>query len=312
MQGGLYMNLFIVGNGFDLAHGLPTSYADFRDYLESADWSYLQSLEEMYGFTINSSREVVKNYLWRDFETNLSNIDEIEIIEQGKNIELGLESEDIGIKETLYDFWEEKYKFIERLNDFVMSWIKQVDINVVRMTDIINAEDLFITFNYTLLLEEVYDIDKCNILHIHGSIDRDDNPPVIGHGNKDKIKEMQVMYTEACENLYEKKSAIYGAIRNYYARTLKNVEYFRNTNKGFFRRLKDIESIHIIGHSLGNVDMPYFREIYNNVSEDTIWNIYYYSKDSMIDYKKKIISIGVNEDNIKMFNSNLFFRTYID
>ena len=58
--------------------------------------------------------------------------------------------------------------------------------------------------------------------------------------------------------------------------------------------------------------MPYFREIYNNVSEDTIWNIYYYSKDSMIDYKKKIISIGVNEDNIKMFNSNLFFRTYID
>ena len=27
------MNLFIIGNGFDLAHGLKTSYEDFRRYL---------------------------------------------------------------------------------------------------------------------------------------------------------------------------------------------------------------------------------------------------------------------------------------
>lgn len=25
--------LFIIGNGFDMAHGLPTSYNDFREYL---------------------------------------------------------------------------------------------------------------------------------------------------------------------------------------------------------------------------------------------------------------------------------------
>ncbi|CEN26836.1 bacteriophage abortive infection AbiH family protein [Paraclostridium sordellii] len=301
------MNLFIIGNGFDLAHGLPTSYGDFRDYLEDVDWSYLESLEEMYGFTIGSSRELVKNYLWRDFETNLSNIDETSIIEQGENIELGLEWEDIGVEDTLYDYWEGQYRFIERLNDFVMSWIKQVDIDIPRITDSIDTEDLFITFNYTLLLEKVYGIDKYNILHIHGSIDEDDNSPVIGHGNKDKIIEIQEIYTEAGEKFYEKKSAIYSAVANYYTRTLKDVDYFIRTNKYFFRRLKDVESIYIIGHSLGEVDIPYFREIYNNVSEDTIWNVYYYSEDSMISYREKIISIGVNEDNIRMLNSNLFF-----
>lgn len=302
------MNLFIIGNGFDLAHGLETSYWNFRQYLKDIDWSYLQSLEEMYGFYIGSSGDASKEYLWRDFETNLSNIDETSIIEQGENIELGLEWEDIGVEDTLYDYWEGQYRFIERLNDFVMSWIKQVDINIQRITDSINTEDLFITFNYTLLLEKVYGIDKYNILHIHGSIDEDDNFPVIGHGNKDKIVEMQEIYTKSGKNFYEKKSAIYSAVANYYARTLKDVDYFISTNKYFFSRLNDIESIHIIGHSLGDVDMPYFREIYNNVSEDTIWHIYYYSEDSMIGYREKIISIGVNEDNIRMLNSNLFFR----
>lgn len=301
------MNLFIIGNGFDLAHGLPTSYGNFRDYLEEVDWSYLESLENMYGFCIESRRESLINYLWRDFETNLSNIDETTIIEQGEHIDLDLESGDIGIEDTLYDYWDEQYKFIERLNDFVMSWISQVDIDVPRITNNISEDDLFITFNYTLLLEQVYNIDKYNILHIHGSIDEDDISPVIGHGNKDKILKIKEICTECKEKFYEKKSAIYRAVSNYYERTLKDVEHFIHINKYFFRRLNDVKSISIIGHSLGDVDMLYFREVYNNVSDDTIWNIYYYSEDSMVSYREKILSIGVNENNIRLLSSDLFF-----
>ena len=29
-------SLFILGNGFDLAHGMPTRYSDFRKYLVSS------------------------------------------------------------------------------------------------------------------------------------------------------------------------------------------------------------------------------------------------------------------------------------
>ena len=30
----MIMNLFIIGNGFDIAHGLKTRYTDFAEYLK--------------------------------------------------------------------------------------------------------------------------------------------------------------------------------------------------------------------------------------------------------------------------------------
>ena len=39
------MNILVVGNGFDLAHGLPTKYSDFLDFITlyitkyHSDWS---------------------------------------------------------------------------------------------------------------------------------------------------------------------------------------------------------------------------------------------------------------------------------
>lgn len=42
------MKLFIIGNGFDIGHGLPTHYWDFRTYLENRDPSFLTAFEEHY------------------------------------------------------------------------------------------------------------------------------------------------------------------------------------------------------------------------------------------------------------------------
>ncbi|SDP76227.1 bacteriophage abortive infection AbiH family protein [Clostridium gasigenes] len=307
------MNLFVIGNGFDLAHGLKTLYGDFRDYLEEEDWSYLEALENMYGFCIDSKKEWVKEYLWKDFETNLSNIDEATIIDGGEYMDLGLEGGDIGVEDTLDEYWQEQYGFIERLNEFVMSWIKKIDIDTTIRTDVIDADtsNKFITFNYTLLLEEMYKVDKYNILHIHGSIDEDDTEPVIGHGNKEKMMQFREVAKEASEEYYEKKSSIYNAVANYYERTLKNVDYFLMCNRSFFKKLEDVKSISVIGHSLGDVDMPYFKGIKENVNKDTIWNIYYRDEGDDICFKNKIMSIGVNEDKIRVLHSEQFFNTEV-
>ncbi len=304
------MELFIIGNGFDLAHILKTSYGDFRDYIEEEDWSYLEALENMYGFCIDSKKEWVKEYLWKDFETNLSAIDETRIIEVGENIDLGLEGGDIGCEDTLNEYWEEQYRFIERLNEFVKSWIKQLDISTTRKTDRINEDTngLFITFNYTLLLEEIYGVEDYDILHIHGSISDNDSDPVIGHGDKEKIIEMNEISKDAGEKFEEKKCSIYGAVANYYERTLKDVQDFIRWNSGFFSRLNSVDEIFIIGHSLGDVDMPYFREIKKNVGEDTTWNVYYYRDCDRLTYRDKIISIGVKMENIVMLHTDEFFK----
>ena len=42
--------LYIIGNGFDRAHGLETSYWDFRTYLKDNAEEFLENLEHIYGF----------------------------------------------------------------------------------------------------------------------------------------------------------------------------------------------------------------------------------------------------------------------
>ena len=99
------MNLFIIGNGFDRAHGLATSYVDFRNYLENEDWEYLIALEAPYGCVPESNRDLVEKRLWKEFENNLSSINEDEIMNSCMSIEMGLESGDIGIEDTLNVYW---------------------------------------------------------------------------------------------------------------------------------------------------------------------------------------------------------------
>ena len=42
--------MLIVGNGFDLEHGLKTTYWDFREYLEENYLDFLITFEKMYNF----------------------------------------------------------------------------------------------------------------------------------------------------------------------------------------------------------------------------------------------------------------------
>ena len=70
------MTLYILGNGFDLAHKLPTAYWDFRTYLKSAHPEFLEAFEKHYDIYPSMSDEAKKEYLWNRFESNLANIDE--------------------------------------------------------------------------------------------------------------------------------------------------------------------------------------------------------------------------------------------
>ena len=96
------MKLFIIGNGFDIGHGLPTHYWDFRTYLENRDPSFLTAFEEHYDIYPNMSNNEKADLLWNELETNLANIDEDEIIDSGVSIDMNLESGDVGIEDTLY------------------------------------------------------------------------------------------------------------------------------------------------------------------------------------------------------------------
>lgn len=62
-----YSDLYIIGNGFDLAHGMPTKYDDFKRWLVENDRiDVIQELQHAFPSTKGG------NYLlWSDFETAL-------------------------------------------------------------------------------------------------------------------------------------------------------------------------------------------------------------------------------------------------
>ena len=303
------MKIYILGNGFDLAHNLKTSYWDFRDYLEDTDLEYLIQLEEMYGYYPESKISMVQDNLWKEFEYQLGEIDAESKVDDGKDFYLGLEIEDSGVEDTLDSFWESQYGFINQLNDYVRTWIQQIDISKVkkrRLSIKPKYQDVFLSFNYTLLLEENYKISPGCILHIHGSIDENDIDPVIGHGRSDVEHKLRQSARDASEEYDEKKESICNAMANYIARIQKDTAHYISCNQGFWSSIHDVETVIIMGHSLGEVDMPYFDEIRKRTSVNSKWLYYFYGKEPSTSYIAE--KLHISEAMLSIIPSEEFFK----
>ena len=68
-----------------------------------------------------------------------------------------------------------------------------------------------------------------------------------------------------------------------------------------------MKQIYVVGHSLGDVDLPYFKKVVESIQEDVMWNIYYYSNEEKTLFMEKIISVGVKVENIRMLPAAEFF-----
>ncbi|MBQ8536150.1 MAG: hypothetical protein IJ461_01930, partial [Clostridia bacterium] len=82
--------LYVIGNGFDIAHGLQTSYWNFREFLEEHDWQFLENFEKIYGFpqvdvndpytNVTAWRNYLYDYLWGSLEEKMSLVDTDDIV----------------------------------------------------------------------------------------------------------------------------------------------------------------------------------------------------------------------------------------
>ncbi len=111
----------------------------------------------------------------KNFEYGLGEANEAEMLDFSKSIvdDLDLDGDPVGIKDTMDDYWEEQYRFIEGLNEYVGKWIRQVRLfkaAPMKATFIDNSEDYFFTFNYTSVLERIYRVPSNHILYIHGGL----------------------------------------------------------------------------------------------------------------------------------------------
>lgn len=302
------MKLFIIGNGFDIGHGLPTGYWDFRTFLDLVYPEFLRSFEEHYDIYPGMSADAKKKTLWSRFESNLANIDEDTIIDIGTSIELNLESGDVGIEDTLYSHFTDEYQYIEKLAGYLKQWVRSIKIrDCLPRTSIIDKSnrDLFLTFNYTAVLENVYGITPGNIVHIHGSLRDYTHDPVLGHSNKERLQKIRNRIAEAEKIFDEKECSICRVVNDYYNRTFKDTRRYTVYLSHYAE--KDISDIIVIGHSLDGIDMPYFSIIDSYTGKNRMWTVYCYDMDEAPAKRQSLIDAGIDSNRIVTVNADDFY-----
>nr|WP_242476495.1 AbiH family protein [Bacillus cereus] len=68
-----------------------------------------------------------------------------------------------------------------------------------------------------------------------------------------------------------------------------------------------VERVIIIGHSLGDVDFPYFKEVKERVNGNTEWHVYYYDENDIEIFRDKLTQIGIIEQYINFIHCDTFY-----
>lgn len=135
-----------------------------------------------------------------------------------------------------------------------------------------------------------------------------DEPPILGHGNVKKIEEYREKAERAAEEYDEGKESIYNAVANYYERTFKNTNECMAFRGKFFRQLTGVNNVEIIGHSFGEVDMPYFTYLKCCISKNAKWKFYYHSSEDYNAAKKAVNELELDIRDYEILLSDCFWQ----
>lgn len=151
--------LVVIGNGFDLANGIESSYGNFKEWLQKNSKHRLIGLMDTF---FSNQRDV-----WGDIEKALGEYDEDSILEYCKpneNFDYDHPTRSMAAVEDSPD-WIFRPVLDEFLEEF-RNWVDSININDAEKVLDLPMECRYLTFNYTETLERVYSIPESNILHI--------------------------------------------------------------------------------------------------------------------------------------------------
>ena len=170
-------DLYIIGNGFDLHHGIDSSYSDFYEWMNKNYPDIINKVDNVYGNC--------DSHWWSDFENQLASLDAIrygDAVAFMNQPDLSDEHCDRMWGDAEIAVQNELENLYSDLRFCFHKWIHQLkrpqDSQKIKLS-ITNA--VFLSFNYTKTLEHLYGITSNRILHIHGCID-DNEDFILGHG----------------------------------------------------------------------------------------------------------------------------------
>lgn len=273
--------LFIIGNGFDSAHGMPTGYGDFRRWLlKNNRFDVIQELQSAYPAKIKDDY-----LLWSEFEKALGEYDIDTVINWSWE---SLFLTEISLGNQLFNSGFIDTQLPDIIDEAFTKWVRSISIATTKAYDKLSQDALYLTFNYTDTLEQLYHIPEQQVLHIHGRASKGDKL-IVGHNR-------QINPADYWDDNIEMRENNERMQRLTDMNTLcKPVFELIERNEYFFEGLGNITDIHILGHSCEAVDYPYFRKVKESVPTDACWHFYPYD---MNDDVRRIIllikAIGIN------------------
>ncbi len=285
--------LFIIGNGFDLAHGIKSSYSAFKDFLKNSIppfykyqdlLSYpglIKNKDDLYSFLIQAIDKVEGNQ-WSTLEESLSKL------KFNQSFKMVTKFKALG---DMNPVWL-KSNIEESISDGLLSstiyiqtafgeWIKTIDTNISlnkNIQHLLSGNSAFLSFNYTDTLEKVYTIS--DVCHIHGKANE---KIYFGHGKSSEIiAASHSEYNGAFNNLTDLGEEL-----------RKKTEDALKNNADFFNRISNYtKEIYSFGFSYGEVDLVYIKAICEKLSEDSVWHLNKFDKEKNVIFIEKMEECG--------------------
>lgn len=170
--------LYVIGNGFDLRHCIPSSLWHFKEFLRARDSDIYRDVEEY--LPVDDD--------WCDLETALAGLDADMLINNLGHFMSSYGDEDWS-DAGHHDFQYEVEQVVRRLSKGLRYqfglWIRQLPIpsctNAPNRLTTLDPQATFLSFNYTNTLSRVYGVEPERVLHIHGSAETRDDDLILGH-----------------------------------------------------------------------------------------------------------------------------------
>lgn len=296
--------LLIIGNGFDLAHNIPSKYEHFKQYLISllenitgknyknycfsdnsiitSDYHdtpeneiltimyFLSNAEYQLAWSKTKTCKLFTDIIWKEIEKSVGelNYDDFSWL----YIDESDDDKEYRANSINEDIFSPYIDVLCKIPKYFTMWINQINVSDAKnykikdLDSIIDNNLKILCFNYTDTLETVYNISGKNICYIHGKVKESDDI-FFGHGNK-------LTYDDFINSIKDPNSfSVAEGYATINESLRKPVEYIIKRNNKFFEGLSNIDSVFSYGFSYGEVDEPYIIKITESVSDKLKWNI---------------------------------------
>lgn len=304
--------LIIIGNGFDLLHGAKSSYWDFQK-------TFGKNSELR--FHLETYLQVEPDKLWYNFEDSLSHINAGAMLDV---VDMWLDNFGVYDKKdsmaAYYGAIDAAFLPIEvlchELPKRFRIWVETLNCDGTRpLKNTLSKDAIYLNFNYTDFLETLYGISHTSIKYIHGCRKKEKNKPkqqlVLGHvPNVDYLKEykptqgMVPKYKNRWKRAMLENAMDIGTqlwVTSYEETFTKHTPEIIMENQDFFISTETINKIIVIGHSLSEVDYPYFKEIVKANNRKATWIIGFHSYYDMIRLNRFVGEMEIPLDKVTVF-----------